>query len=116
MGCCFDTDTPHAAYNLDRTCVLAKHQAAAFTGMTRLQCHPFCEFQVTTYCLSCTTHVVSEEGSKSEENCNLRSAKAGHSSSICLSSPNAPILHHVVRKEGREIYSSLAASKADRME
>ena len=40
-----------------------------------------------------------EHGSKSEENCNLRSAKAGHS-----------------RKEGRKIYSSLAASKADRME
>ena len=30
-----------------------------------------------------------EHGSKSEENCNLRSAKAGHSSNICLSSPNA---------------------------
>ena len=29
-----------------------------------------------------------EHGSKSEENCNLRSAKAGHSSNICLSSPN----------------------------
>ena len=32
-------------------------------------------------------------GSKSEENCNLRSAKAGHSSNICLSSPNASVLH-----------------------
>ena len=30
-----------------------------------------------------------EHGSKSEENCNLRAAKAGHSSNICLSSPNA---------------------------
>ena len=28
-----------------------------------------------------------EQDSKSEENCNLRSAKAGHSSNICLSSP-----------------------------
>ena len=34
-----------------------------------------------------------EHGSKSEENCNLRSAKAGHSSNICLSSPNASVLH-----------------------
>ena len=34
-----------------------------------------------------------EQDSKSEENCNLRSAKAGHSSNICLSSPNAPVLH-----------------------
>ena len=34
-----------------------------------------------------------EHDSKSEENCNLRSAKAGHSSNICLSSPVAPVLH-----------------------
>ena len=34
-----------------------------------------------------------EHGSKSEENCNLRAAKAGHSSNICLSSPNASVLH-----------------------
>ena len=34
-----------------------------------------------------------EQDSKSEENCNLRSAKAGHSSNICVSSPNASVLH-----------------------
>ena len=34
-----------------------------------------------------------EHGSESEENCNLRSAKAGHSSNICLSSPYASVLH-----------------------
>ena len=34
-----------------------------------------------------------EHDSKSEEHCNLRSAKAGHSSNICLSSPIAPVLH-----------------------
>ena len=33
-----------------------------------------------------------EQDSKSEENCNLRSAKAGHSSNICLPSPNAPVV------------------------
>ena len=34
-----------------------------------------------------------EQDSKSEENCNLKSAKPGHSSNICLSSPNAPVVH-----------------------
>ena len=63
-----------------------------------------------------------EHGSQSEENCKLRSAKAGHSSNMCLSSPNASVLHKLQtrlargRKEGRKIYSSLAASKADRMD
>ena len=33
-----------------------------------------------------------EQDSKSEENGKLRPAKAGHSSNICLSSPNAPVL------------------------
>ena len=92
-----------------------------------------------------------EHGSKSEENCNLRSAKAGHSSNICLKRERETHtlrgfwedtlslgghIRHLTRefcmstgslidppgsvqrgrKEGRKIYSSLAASKADRME
>ena len=42
-----------------------------------------------------------ERGSKSEENCNLRSAKAGHSSNICLSSPNASVLHKLQTRLAR---------------
>ena len=34
-----------------------------------------------------------EHGSKSEEICSLRAAKAGRSSNICLSPPNASVLH-----------------------
>ena len=34
-----------------------------------------------------------EQDSKSEENCSLRPANAGYSGNICLSSPNAPVLH-----------------------
>ena len=41
-----------------------------------------------------------EHGSKSEENCNLRAAKAGHSSNICLSSPNASVLHNLQTRTG----------------
>ena len=42
-----------------------------------------------------------EHGSKSEENCNLRAAKAGHSSNICLSSPNASVLHKLQTRLAR---------------
>ena len=42
-----------------------------------------------------------EHGSKSEENCNLRSAKAGHSSNICLSSPNASVRSQAHRATSR---------------
>ena len=42
-----------------------------------------------------------EQDSKSEENCNLRSAKAGHSSNMCLSSPYAPVLHKLQTRLGR---------------
>ncbi len=42
-----------------------------------------------------------EQDSKSEENCNLRSAKAGHSSNICLSSPDAPVLHKLQTRLAR---------------
>ncbi len=42
-----------------------------------------------------------EQDSKSEENCNLRPAKAGHSSNICLSSPNAPVLHKLQTRLAR---------------
>ena len=42
-----------------------------------------------------------EHDSKSEENCNLRSAKAGHPSNICLSSPIAPILHKLQTRLAR---------------
>ena len=40
-------------------------------------------------------------GSKSEENCHLRSAKAGHSSNICLSSPYASVLHKLQTRLAR---------------
>ena len=33
-----------------------------------------------------------KQDSKSEENCNLKPARAGHSCHIRLSSPNAPVL------------------------
>ena len=39
-----------------------------------------------------------KQDSKSEENCNLKTAKAGHSSNICLSSPNAPVLHKILEE------------------
>ena len=44
-----------------------------------------------------------EQDSKSEENCRryLRSAKAGHSSNICLSPPNAPVLHKLQTRLAR---------------
>ena len=42
-----------------------------------------------------------EHDSKSEENCNLRSAKAGHSSKVCLSSPIAPVLHKLQTRLAR---------------
>ena len=42
-----------------------------------------------------------EQDSKSEENCNLRPAKARHSSSKCLSSPNAPVLHKLQTRLAR---------------
>ena len=42
-----------------------------------------------------------EHDSKSEENCNLRAAKAGHSSNICLSSPNASVLHNLQARLAR---------------
>ena len=42
-----------------------------------------------------------EQDSKSEENCNLRSAKAGHSSNMCLSSRNAPQLHKLQTRLAR---------------
>ena len=44
-----------------------------------------------------------EHDSKSEENCNLRSTKAGHSSNICLSSPNASVLHKFHRNGPRQV-------------
>ena len=42
-----------------------------------------------------------EQDSRSEENCNLRSAKAGHSSNICLSSSNAPGSHNLQTRLAR---------------
>ena len=39
-----------------------------------------------------------KQDSKSEENCNLRLAKAGHSSNLCLSSPNASVLHKLLTR------------------
>ncbi len=42
-----------------------------------------------------------EQDSKSEENCNLRPAKAGHSSNTCLSSPVAPVLHKLQTRLAR---------------
>ena len=52
-----------------------------------------------------------QQDSKSEENCNLRSAKAGHSSNICLSSPNAPVLQLV---ETIKLASCYVESSIDR--
>ena len=42
-----------------------------------------------------------EQDSTSEENCNLRSAEAGHSSNKCLSSLNAPVLHKLQTRLAR---------------
>ena len=42
-----------------------------------------------------------EQDSKSEEKCNLRPAKAGHSSNIYLSSPNAAVLHKLQTRLAR---------------
>ena len=42
-----------------------------------------------------------ENDSKSEENCNRGSAKAGHSSNICLSSPNASVFHKLQTRLAR---------------
>ena len=42
-----------------------------------------------------------EQDIKSEEKCNLRPAKAGHSSNICLSSPNAAVLHKLQTRLAR---------------
>ena len=39
-----------------------------------------------------------EQGSKSGENFNLRPARAGYPSNICLSSPNAPVLYKLQGK------------------
>ena len=53
-----------------------------------------------------------EHGSKSEENCNLRSAKAGHSSNICLSSPNASVLHKLQTRLARGRLNGRVCKKA----
>ena len=42
-----------------------------------------------------------EQDSKSEEKCNLRPAKAGHSSNICLSSSNGYVLHKLQTRLAR---------------